>query len=142
MFSKQRQGDYQWTSYSAAHQTSLQFGRGLVSLIQDCQPGQVSQCRTIAIEMIYKLGRTGAVCFTFSSLKPLCTSICVQPVCVYGETRAEWLLAALGMFSQNLVLATLYTNLGLEAVQHGITETAVTVVSITLRFLFDICSFV
>ena len=79
------------------------------------------------------------MCLTFSSLN---FAMCLQPVCVYGETRAEWLLAALGMFSQNLVLATLYTNLGLEAVQHGITETAVTVVSITLRSLLDIWSLV
>ena len=49
-------------------------------------------------------------------------------VSIYGETRQEWLLAALGAFSQNLVVSTLYTNLGSEAVGHGLTETEASLV--------------
>ena len=56
-------------------------------------------------------------------------------VSIYGETRQEWLLAALGAFSQNLAVSTLYTNLGSEAVSHGITETEASLVVTTSSLL-------
>ena len=51
-----------------------------------------------------------------------------MPIAIYAETKEEWIMAALGAFSQNMILATLYTNLGDEAVAHGINETEVTTV--------------
>ena len=39
----------------------------------------------------------------------------------------EWLLSALGAFRQNLMVSTLYTNLGDDAICHGIQETEVCV---------------
>ena len=56
-------------------------------------------------------------------------------VSIYGETRQEWLLAALGAFSQNMAVSTLYTNLGSEAVSHGITETEASLVVTTHSLL-------
>ena len=49
-------------------------------------------------------------------------------IVIYAETRAEWLMAAFGAFSQSLVVATMYTNLGDEAVIHGLNETEVNLV--------------
>merc|ERR1719228_2552967 len=51
-----------------------------------------------------------------------------MPIAIYAETKEEWFMAALGAFSQNMILATLYTNLGDEAVIHGINETEVSLV--------------
>jgi len=51
-----------------------------------------------------------------------------QTISIYAETRKEWLLSAIGAFSQNMIVSTLYTNLGDEAVTHGINETEATMV--------------
>ena len=40
------------------------------------------------------------------------------PVAIYAETRAEWILGALGAFSQSIIVSTVYTNLGQEAICH------------------------
>merc|ERR1719376_1794134 len=50
------------------------------------------------------------------------------PIAIYAETKAEWIMSALGAFSQSIIVSTLYTNLGDEAVCHGINETEVSVV--------------
>ena len=44
---------------------------------------------------------------------------------MYAETRAEWYVTAQACFKQSFPVVTLYTNLGDEAVQHGIVETEV-----------------
>ena len=54
------------------------------------------------------------------------------PIAIYAETRAEWIMSALGAFSQSVFVATLYTNLGDEAVVHGINETEVREVAIMI----------
>ena len=46
-------------------------------------------------------------------------------IAIYAETRAEWLMSAFGAFSQSIVVSTLYTNLGDEAIMHGLNETEV-----------------
>ena len=51
-----------------------------------------------------------------------------MPITIYAETQEEWIVAAFGAFSQNMILTTLYTNLGDEAVAHGINETEVSMV--------------
>jgi len=55
----------------------------------------------------------------------------VQPndaIAIYAETRAEWIMSAFGAFSQSIVVSTLYTNLGDEAIIHGLNETNVSLV--------------
>jgi len=49
-------------------------------------------------------------------------------IAIYAETRAEWLMSAFGAFSQSIVVSTLYTNLGDEAIMHGLNETEVSLV--------------
>jgi len=50
------------------------------------------------------------------------------PIAIYAETRAEWIMSALGAFSQSIYVATLYTNLGDEAIVLGLNETEVSLV--------------
>lgn len=47
-------------------------------------------------------------------------------VCIFADTRNEWFIAAQACFKQTFPLVTLYTNLGEEAVVHGINQTQVT----------------
>ncbi|KAL1490621.1 hypothetical protein ABEB36_013283 [Hypothenemus hampei] len=49
-------------------------------------------------------------------------------VVIFAETRAEWMIAAHGLFKQNIPLVTIYATLGDEAIAHGINETGVTTV--------------
>ena len=46
-----------------------------------------------------------------------------ENVCMFADTRAEWMISAQACFKQGLPLVTLYTNLGEEAVRHGLVET-------------------
>ncbi len=46
-----------------------------------------------------------------------------ENVCIFADTRSEWFLTAIACFKQNFPLVTLYTNLGEEAVEHGINQT-------------------
>merc|ERR1712013_844850 len=57
------------------------------------------------------------------------------PIAIYAETKAEWILSALGAFSQSIIVSTLYTNLGDEAVCHGINEAEVSVIITTTALL-------
>ena len=47
-------------------------------------------------------------------------------ICIFAETKAEWLICALGCFKQNFPLVTLYANLGDDAIAYGINLTEVT----------------
>lgn len=49
-------------------------------------------------------------------------------VLIFAETRAEWMIAAQGMFKQNIVLATMYATLGEDGIVQGINETEVSTV--------------
>ncbi len=49
-----------------------------------------------------------------------------ENVCIFAETKAEWLVCSLGCFKQTFPLVTLYANLGSEAIAHGINQTEVT----------------
>ena len=55
--------------------------------------------------------------------------------CIFAETKAEWLVCALGCFKQTFPLVTLYANLGEEAVAHGVNQTEVTHVITTHELL-------
>jgi long-chain acyl-CoA synthetase len=48
-----------------------------------------------------------------------------KPLCIFADTRAEWMLCAQACFKQSFPVVTLYTNLGVEAVVHGLNETKV-----------------
>ncbi|KAK9869381.1 hypothetical protein WA026_003137 [Henosepilachna vigintioctopunctata] len=52
----------------------------------------------------------------------------LKNVAIFAETREEWMIAAHGLFKQNIPLVTLYATLGDEAIVHGINETEVTTV--------------
>lgn len=47
---------------------------------------------------------------------------------IFAETRADWMIAAHGLFKQSIPLVTIYATLGDEAIAHGINETEVTTV--------------
>jgi len=49
-------------------------------------------------------------------------------LCLYADTRAEWLIAAQASFQQSLPVVTIYTNLGEAGVIHGLSETQAEVV--------------
>jgi len=46
-------------------------------------------------------------------------------ICLFADTKAEWMISAQACFKQSLSVVTLYTNLGEEAVRHGLVETEV-----------------
>lgn len=46
-------------------------------------------------------------------------------ICMFADTRAEWMLSTQGGFKQGFPVVTIYTNLGEEAVIHGLKETQV-----------------
>jgi len=58
----------------------------------------------------------------------------VQPkdkIVLYANTCAEWMMSAVGAFKQSLAVVTIYTNLGEEGVQHGISQTDANVVIVS-----------
>lgn len=42
---------------------------------------------------------------------------------MYCDTKAEWMISALGCFKFNFTLVTIYTNLGEDGVIYGINQT-------------------
>jgi len=66
-------------------------------------------------------------------------SLDLQPrssnVCIFAETRAEWMISALACFRCSFPVVTLYATLGEEALMHGINETETTVVITTSDLL-------
>lgn len=51
-----------------------------------------------------------------------------ENICLYADTRAEWMVAAQASFKQSFPVVTIYTNLGEEAVVYGLAETQTEVV--------------
>ena len=51
-----------------------------------------------------------------------------ENLCLYADTRAEWLIAAQASFKQSFPVVTIYTNLGEGGVIHGLQETQAEVV--------------
>ncbi|CRL00268.1 CLUMA_CG013541, isoform A [Clunio marinus] len=51
-----------------------------------------------------------------------------ENVVVFAETRAEWMIAAHGLFKHSCPIVTIYATLGEEGITHGITETEVNTV--------------
>jgi len=48
-----------------------------------------------------------------------------QPICLFADTRSEWFITAQASFRNSFPVVTLYTNLGDEAIAHGINQTEV-----------------
>lgn len=48
-----------------------------------------------------------------------------QKVVLFAETRAEWMIAAHGLFKQSCTIVTIYATLGEEGITHGVNETEV-----------------
>ena len=46
-------------------------------------------------------------------------------VCLFADTKAEWMISSQGCFKQGFTVVTLYTYLGDDAVKHGLCETEV-----------------
>lgn len=51
-----------------------------------------------------------------------------ENIVIFAETRAEWMIAAQGLFKQSIPVVTIYATLGDDAIAHGINETEVTTV--------------
>lgn len=49
-------------------------------------------------------------------------------ICIFAETRAEWLISAEACFKYNFPVVTMYATLGQEAIVHGINESEVSFV--------------
>lgn len=58
-----------------------------------------------------------------------------ENVVIFAETRAEWMIAAHGLFKQNIPIVTIYATLGDEAIAHGINETEVSTVITSFELL-------
>lgn len=56
-------------------------------------------------------------------------------IVIFAETREEWMIAAHGIFKQNIPLVTIYATLGDDAIAHGINETEVTTVITSFELL-------
>lgn len=55
----------------------------------------------------------------------------IQPrekVVIFAETRAEWMIAAHGLFKQSCTIVTIYATLGEEGITHGVKETEVSTI--------------
>ena len=61
-------------------------------------------------------------------------------ICIFADTRAEWMISAQAAFKQCFPLCTIYTNLGEEAVAYGLNQTEVRIFVI-LRENEKWCSF-
>ena len=46
-------------------------------------------------------------------------------ICVFADTRAEWMITVQAAFKHAFPVCTLYTNLGDDAVVHGLNQTQV-----------------
>ncbi|XP_031345978.1 long-chain-fatty-acid--CoA ligase 4 isoform X5 [Photinus pyralis] len=51
-----------------------------------------------------------------------------ENIVIFAETRAEWMIAAQGLFKQSIPVVTIYATLGDEAITHSINETEVTTI--------------
>lgn len=49
-------------------------------------------------------------------------------IVLFAETRAEWMIAAHGLFKQSCTVVTIYATLGEDGITHGVNETEVNVI--------------
>jgi len=59
----------------------------------------------------------------------------LQNICVFADTKAEWMVTAQACFKQTFPVVTLYTNLGEDAIVHGINQTEVEIVVTSCELL-------
>jgi long-chain acyl-CoA synthetase len=114
IFRKAVFGDYHWQSYREVNERVFNVGSGL---------------RVLAIEALSSDAKSG---------EPLSSSTPLANVCIFAETRAEWIVSVFACFKSNLPVVTLYATLGEEAVMHAINETECSIV-ITCSELVNKC---
>ena len=51
-----------------------------------------------------------------------------ERVAIFAETRAEWMIAAQGLFKHSCGVATIYATLGEDGITHAINQTEVSVI--------------
>jgi len=56
-------------------------------------------------------------------------------IVLYANTCAEWMVAAMAAFKHSLAVVTIYTNLGEEGVEHGISQTDATAIVVSQELL-------
>jgi len=49
-------------------------------------------------------------------------------LCIFADTRVEWMISAQACFKHSFPVVTIYTNLGMEGILHGLVETQVELV--------------
>ena len=57
---------------------------------------------------------------------------------IFENTCPEWMLAALGAFSQSITVTTIYATLGMDAVEHAINDNHISVILCNKRHVKDL----
>ena len=99
VFTKLHLGEYTWQTYSDVAVQAESLGKGLREL---------------------GLAPKDKVLRGFN--RTTCHITFMPQVVLYANTRAEWMISAIGAFKHSLAIVTIYTNLGEDGVQHGITQ--------------------
>ena len=99
VFTKLHLGEYTWQTYTDVAIQAESLGKGLREL---------------------GLAPKDKVLRGFN--RTTCHITFMPQVVLYANTRAEWMISAIGAFKHSLAIVTIYTNLGEDGVQHGITQ--------------------
>ena len=102
VFTKLHLGEYTWQTYTDVAVQAESLGKGL---------------RELGLAPKDKVLR-GFNCF----YRTTCHITFMPQVVLYANTRAEWMISAIGAFKHSLAIVTIYTNLGEDGVHHGITQ--------------------
>ena len=112
MFRKLELGDYRWMTYEEV----LDLHTSIPALMTLHPRGPLHPCTLPQVDgMADSFGR---------GLRTLGQAP-GQELCLFADTRMEWLVAAQASFRQSFPVVTIYTNLGEGAVVHGLAETRV-----------------
>ena len=102
VFTKLHLGEYTWQTYTDVAVQAESLGKGL---------------RELGLAPKDKVLREFN-CF----YRTTCHITFMPQVVLYANTRAEWMISAIGAFKHSLAIVTIYTNLGEDGVHHGITQ--------------------
>jgi long-chain acyl-CoA synthetase len=105
LFRKAVFGNYHWQSYHEINERVFNMGSGLSVLAPRDRKSSIS-----------------------AGEPSLFTSNAPTNVCIFAETRAEWIISVFACFKANFPVVTLYATLGEDAVVHAIAETECSIV--------------
>ena len=105
VFTKLHLGEYTWQTYNDVATQAENLGKGL---------------RELGLAPKDKVDN-------FFAISLYEKGIFKMQVVLYANTRAEWMISAIGAFKHSLAIVTIYTNLGNDGIIHALTETKVTV---------------